>query len=164
MKTNKKLSILIAVLSIGMTGWGQTGNPRHNTALDLEKEAIKQAIWKETDSYGKKDLKAWAECYVQDANTSASYALHSGERLVFRGFQSLYDTVGQWIANAAQDGSDYKAREQKNWDIQVSGDMAWAQFTEAYTDQGKDYEAFEVRILNKVNGQWKLVYLGFVQP
>ncbi len=52
-----------------------------------------------------------------------------------------------------------------DFDIQIRGDVAWITFKQRSTDQETDEflgESLETRILEKINGKWKIAYQNFL--
>jgi hypothetical protein len=68
------------------------------------------------------------------------------------------DSAGYWNENEP-------VMEINDVNIQIRKDVAWVTFRQRTTDQETgDFlgEAWETRILEKINGQWKIAYHGWL--
>lgn len=160
-----KLYIFLFSLCLGLMNCQQK-QPASNT-LDVEKEkaAIQAVIAKETESYYKQDFEAWKSTYLQSpAFRKFGYWEGYPEKVVSNiGFASLAaEKEKQFIANeTVWRGS---TEERKNENIRITDDMAWYTFEQlSYEKDTRKFlgRSLETRILEKVNGEWKIAYLGF---
>ncbi len=141
-------------------------NPATQT-VDFEKEktAIQAVIAKETESYYKQDFEAWKSTYLQSpAFRKFGYWEGYPEKVVCSiGFDTLAaEKKKQFDANETLwQGS---TEERQNENFRISNDMAWYTFEEySYEKDTRKLlgRALSTRILEKVNGEWKIAYLGF---
>lgn len=125
-----------------------------------EIEAIKKIIAAETQSYIDKDFDAMDNTYL------------------IAPFTTLINNVPEGTANMQHLYTNYKPpiRDQKeieamipisdvtesDWNIQLRGDIAWAVYNQKVNALGKRFPSIETRILEKVNGEWKIAYASSV--
>jgi hypothetical protein len=115
-----------------------------------DENAIKQVLEKESRTWRSGDIKGHAECWV---------IRPYGKILISRGDGQVLDIPVEMIVNPApemvgQGGSS------KNTDYQMSiqGNSAWVSHEEeSISAEGLSTFSSEIRMLEKVEGQWKLV-------
>ena len=135
--------------------------------MDLEKEknAIREVIGRETESYYKQDFAAWKSCFV-DSAYFRSHCYWEGwpEKVrVYNGFDTL-EQIKKDQFN--QDKTIWKGstEERLNENFRISSDMAWYTFDQNSYENGTRKllgRSVETRILEKHDGQWKIAYLGY---
>lgn len=137
-------------------------------AVDFEKEkaAIRTIIAMETESYYKQDFEAWKNTYLQSpAFRKFGYWEGYPEKVVSNiGFESLAaEKKKQFEANETiWKGS---TEERTNEHFRITHDMAWYTFEQnSYEKDTRKFlgRSLETRILEKVNGDWKIAYLSFL--
>lgn len=133
--------------------------------FEKEKEEIKAVIAKETESYYKQDFEAWKSTYLQSPDfRKFGYWEGFPEKVTSNiGFESLANEKRKQFD---ADATIWKGsrEERKNENFRISKDMAWFTF-EQYSYE-KDTNkllgiSLETRILEKINGEWKIAYLGY---
>ncbi len=130
-----------------------------------EKEAIIAALDGESEAYLAMDSTKWMSYWVQDDQTLR--VLVSEESYEMAGWKQLYESMK---ANMQNDTllADYKDMKftKSDYLIKVHQDCAWAFFTEKFTATYKgepvETEDTQVRILEKVDGQWKIAFMGAI--
>lgn len=130
-----------------------------------EKAAIQAVIAKETESYYKQDFAAWKSTYL-DSPAFRKYGYWEGfdEKIAFNnGFASLEkEKKAQFDADATLwKGS---TEERANENFRIAQDMAWYTFEQYSYEKGTRKllgKSLETRILEKVDGEWKIAYLGY---
>jgi len=135
--------------------------------VDFEKEkaAIQAVIAKETESYYKQDFEAWKSTYL-DSPAFRKYGYWEGfeEKVTFNnGFESLEkEKKSQFDADATIWKGSTEERAHENF--RISHDMAWYTFEQYSYEKGTHKllgKSLETRILEKVDGAWKIAYLGY---
>lgn len=135
--------------------------------LDFEKEkaAIQALIAKETESYYKQDYEAWASTYLQSpAFRKFGYWEGYPEKVISNiGFESLAaEKKKQFDANETLWQGSVEERSDENF--RITPEMAWYTFEEnSYDKETRKFlgRALSTRILEKVDGAWKIAYLSF---
>ena len=131
--------------------------------------AIMKAIRLEHRAYFEKDYETWQSTYVQE------------NYLKYWGYWEGYDEkVRQY--NSWEEVSDDKKKRFDGvitayWDenavgmnisdlnIQIRGDVAWVTFKQKSFDQSTGAllgEALETKIMERIDGNWKIAYLNFL--
>lgn len=129
--------------------------------VEKEKEAIKVVIENESNSYLARDFAKQSESFLQD------------ESLIFLGasaddywFSAGWEDISIAYQNIYKDQPDsYEGHfTYENYKIKVYEESAFVQYDEiAYDAEGKFMRKnISVRFLEKIKGEWKIVYLGFV--
>ena len=133
--------------------------------LAVEKEKIKAVIASETESYYKQDFAAWRKNFLDDpAFRQYSYWEGWPEKVQFyNGFKALEEVKrSQFQENRTIWKGSRDTRENENF--RISSDMAWYTFEQSSWESGTDKflgKSLETRILEKVDGEWKIAYLGY---
>ena len=132
--------------------------------IEKEKEAIMAVIEEETNSFIDNDFDRLSNTFVQDETNirlmagKSSYTYHLGWENVSSYYKEFLE----------QDLSDYKniKFEKTNYRIKVYNNSAWAAFDENrewdYEDEHIVSKAIGIRFLEKVDDEWKIVYLSVV--
>ena len=135
--------------------------------LDFEKEKAKiiDVIAKETESYYKQDFEGWKSNFLQSPEFR-QYSYWDGwtEKVKFyNGFAALEaDKKKQFEEDRTIWKGSRETRENENF--RITRDMAWYTFEQLSFEAGTDKflgKSLETRILEKVNGEWKIAYLGY---
>lgn len=152
----KKMYLFMFAFALIASAYGQ-----EITDLDKEKEAIKAVILEETQSFFDRDFERYAATYKHD------------ESIVdLRAYNASYSHVVGWEQNSTGTKEYLKNNPElvknpevkKNFDIHVYPNSAWAIFeTEIYDQEGVlADEDIGVNFLEKIDGEWKIVYLSRV--
>ena len=136
-------------------------NGQEKAGLEKEKEAIKAVILEETQSYYDKDFERYAATYKHDESIvdlraySTSYSHGVGWEAKSSGMKDFMMNSPEPIKNT---------EVKKNFDIHVYQESAWAVFdNELYDEDGKLADIdIGVNFLEKIDGEWKIVYLSRV--
>ena len=131
--------------------------------IDIEKEkaAIIAVIEEETNAYLDRDFDRLVATWVQDETNIDLRAGKSGYTYSV-GWEEIGSAFKEAIDNSPEpDGS----KEVKtNYKIKVYRESAWAVFdNETYNNEGElTNNSIHVEFLEKVNGEWKIVYFSMV--
>ena len=135
--------------------------------LNRDSEAILNVIATESTAFWNKDFEAWAQCWVH-----ASYIRLLGWYPAGGvSYQARWDTISahareQWLENPVPNPNAFKVRRE-DFNVRIYGDSAWVTFDQYGVDTGEvtfDMPGLsrETRILEKQNGQWKFVSVGYL--
>lgn len=138
-------------------------------AQDKEVAAIKAAIEKETVSFLEVNKKDWEDAWLQVPYAYWSYSDSTGTSFV-EGWTNIKKTFEDYFRthvpsryiDVAQ--KDKKLTVDRTWkEIRVYGTGAFVQYSQRVRDQiGDRDETSQIRILEKKEGKWKVVYVGII--
>jgi hypothetical protein len=118
-----------------------------------EIEAIKAVIAKETSAFMNVDYKAWTDTWVKAPYTYWSYSDSTTTSFV-DGWDALNKTYAQYF----NDSRPSHAEITNEWiEIRVYGTGAYARFIQKVKDDIDIDETSQVRVLEKIDGKWKVV-------
>ena len=132
--------------------------------IEAEKSAVIAVIEEETDAYVDADFPRFTDTYVQDETCvrltagKNSYALVEGWDTMGKNFEEIFKDRSPNYQNIKFEKSNYR--------IKVYTTGAWAIFDEtaSYDLEGEHFEVTMIgtRVLEKVEGKWKIVFVGIV--
>lgn len=121
-------------------------------------EAIKALIERETKAFFAIDKATWSSSWVQQPYAFWSFAdttdvnSFSGWQAIEKGFADYFRTAKPSNANI-----------DRTWhDIKVFGNGAYARFTQKVNDNSRRPPQAEVRVLEKIKGEWKIVCVSVI--
>lgn len=155
----KKYFVLIVILML------VAGTACQETIdIEKDKEAIIAVIEEETDAAVYADYERWANTYVQDETNVRLSANSEGYNLIV-GWEDLDNYFKEAFENIDEQGPVWKGVK-TNYKIKVYSNAAWVMCDEtavnAETGEEMNWTAIESRILEKIDGEWKIVFLSFV--
>jgi hypothetical protein len=147
----KKYLVLIPFLIIGFVSIS-SAQKKNDSA------AIKALIEKETKAFFEIDYKTWADSWAQTSYAFWSFA-DTTDVNSFSGWDNISKGFGEYFRTAKPS----KANIERNWlDIKIFGNGAYARFTQHVKDNTNRQPQAEVRVLEKINGQWKIVCVNVI--
>ena len=161
----KQIVFLIAITSFFFTPPSGVGGLFAQTYTD--EAAIKAVIEKETQAWSNRDGVAMAACWanvpyamqlVQHGNTQFD---KNGMSYANNNKMDMVTAIPAMVASAgAATGETF---QNSNYVMRVNGTSAFVHYDQVETakDSSKQY-AREVRYLEKLDGVWKIVYVGAV--
>ncbi|MBX2963342.1 MAG: hypothetical protein KF687_12575 [Cyclobacteriaceae bacterium] len=157
MKTSIASLVLVSILITSLMAQGK--KPKTDQAPANNEEAvIKNIIEQETKAFFEIDQKTWEKLWVHEPYAFWSFAdttdvnSFSGWNDISKGFNNYFKTSKPSSANITRDWHH----------IKISGNMAYIRFTQHVKDETKRPPQAEVRVMEKVNGQWKLVCVSVI--
>jgi hypothetical protein len=121
-------------------------------------EAIKSLIEKETQAFFEIDYKNWASSWSQSPYSFWSFA-DTTDVNSFSGWQSINAGFHEYFHTAKPS----KAKIERTWlDIKVFGNGAYARFTQQVFDNTSRPPQAEIRVLEKIKGEWKIVCVNVI--
>ncbi len=128
------------------------------TSAQVDKEAIKAVITKETQSFMNVDRKTWAETWHQAPYSYWSYSDSTGTSFV-EGWEALNKTFDEYFKTQKPS----KAKITNEWiEVRVYGTGAYARFVQKVDDEIDRDETSQIRVLEKKDGKWKVVCVGAI--
>jgi hypothetical protein len=118
-----------------------------------DEEAIKRVIEKESTAYFNVDYKTWSETWVQAPHAYWAYTDISGTR-----FLEGWDTMKTSLAGYFKSAQPSSGEITNQWlEVRVYEGGAYVRFTQVVTDGTDRTETTQIRVLEKLNGQWRVV-------
>ncbi len=158
MKTNLFLFLTLAVLVVAAC--------QEQIDINKEKEAIIAVIDAESNAYLVRDLETLSSHMIQDSlnirihANKWEYAYTVGWENVAEGYKKDFANEESW------EGMKNLRLERNGYNIKVYQGSAWAVFNTVYKWEvdsvTNEWKAIETRFLEKVNGEWKITYVGNV--
>ena|SRR5687767_2279476 len=156
--------IICTLLGILLFSTAVTLRNSHET-IAAEEEAVKRVIIEETEAFWNKDFKQFSHYWVQDDYVRIVGWWETGGITVRKGWSVIGERMEKVMKENPEKNHQNVTRE--NFNIRISGDMAWVTFEQYGTDTGEKVMdmpglSYETRILEKHNGQWKIAYIGWL--
>ena len=118
-----------------------------------EKEAIKKVIAIETSSFLNLDYAGWADAWAKAPYTYWCYSDSTTSSFI-EGWEALDKTYARYFNEATPSHAEIT----NEWiEIRVYGNGAYARFIQRVKDDVDTDETSQVRILEKIDGKWKVV-------
>ena len=115
----------------------------------VEIAEIKKVVWQETDAYFRQDYQAWRKCWAHTESVTWTAATRDGVSQ-YRGWEEL---SREFLKIMKGGPSKYQVRfTQYNFDVHLYENGALVFF-----EQDMGSRSREMRVLEKINGKWKLV-------
>jgi len=150
--------ILIAILMVTAISC------EDKTDIEKEKAAVIAVIEEETDAFIQKDYERWANTYLQDETNIRLSASISGYGHIV-GWNKLSTGFKEYFDEPLTEEPSM-AGEKTNYQVKIYDDVAWVMCDEKFknteTGEYSNWEAVEARILEKVDSQWKIVFLAYI--
>jgi hypothetical protein len=130
-------------------------------------EAVMAVVAAETNAFWLKDYAAWAACWLHTPAVRMMGWWARGGIRITEGWTALSDNIrGVMEANPTPNPTSARVRREKV-NVRVSDGMAWVTFEQYGADTGEpDMDmpglSHETRILERHEGAWKIVYVGWL--
>jgi hypothetical protein len=158
----KKVTLLLTIAILASTFSGSLAQEKKKKAAvsksTNEEELVKAAVDKESKAFFQIDYKTWAECWAH-----TPYAYWSFADTTDVNFFEGWNAIDQGFADYFKTSKPSTAKMERKWhEVRVYGNAAYARFTQKVQDDVNRDEQAEVRVLEKINGQWKIVHVGVI--
>lgn len=121
-----------------------------NFAQSKEEDAIKKVLEKESATWRAKDSKGHTECWHVQPYSRILVSTTKGESFDVPPM-AMIDTKPENMGNGGFSVNT-------NYKMSINGNTAWVSHDEESTaNDGKKTFSYEIRMLEKIAGQWKLV-------
>lgn len=129
--------------------------------------AILQVIADESAAFWNKDFGAWAACWRHTAQIRMMGWWARGGVTVIEGWEALSHRVKATMAASPERNPTAAQVRRENVNLNIHGHVAWVTFDQYGQDTGDaamDMPGLsrETRILELVEGQWKIVYANWL--
>jgi Domain of unknown function (DUF4440) len=136
------------------------------TKMD-EEAAVKAVIEKETQTWMDRDVDARLTCFanVPYSNTLIYHGvIASNNGVAYSTNEKMEMAQGIKAGTAAMGAPDKSTFTNTNYVIHIKGNISMAYFDQIVTSpEGKKSYFHEVRNVEKINGAWKIIYVGAVK-
>jgi hypothetical protein len=123
-----------------------------------DKEAIKAVIEQETAAFMNVDYKTWSGLWMKVPYAYWSYSDSTGTSFV-EGWENLNKTYVDYFKNSKPS----KGEITNEWiEIRIYENGAYVHFIQKLKDEIDLDETSQVRILEKKDGKWKVVFVGAI--
>lgn len=145
-------------------------NPADSTAdIDYEKEkkAIMDVIQKESEAFWRKDFDAYASYWVHADHVRTMGWWEAGGVTVVEGWEARAKRTKEHMAQSPEANPTATQVRRENINLRIFKDVAWMTFDQYGEDTGDTLmdmpgRSRESRIFEKVDGEWKIAYLGWM--
>jgi hypothetical protein len=159
--------IIYSILALFIIAGGSSCQKKID--IEKEKQAIIAVIEEETNSFMANDYDRFAATYVQDSTFIRLNATKTDyDYIVGWGYNYIvgWEGIGLGFREGFEGNPDtlLNTFENSNYKIKVYPESAWAVYDENwYSREGELVEYnIDVRFLEKVKGEWKIVYLSTI--
>ena len=132
--------------------------------FEKEKQAILDVIQKESTAFWNKDFESYASCWVHADYTRSEGWWKQGGISVVEGWKTNAENTKKMMKESPDPNPTASRVRRKNINIRIYNDVAWLTFDQYGEDTGDPSmdmpgRSRETRILEKHDGQWKIVYV-----
>ncbi|MCK6618465.1 MAG: nuclear transport factor 2 family protein [Cyclobacteriaceae bacterium] len=155
---NKAILVFLSIALAVNPALSQGKTKSKSSASANDESVIKSLIEKETKAFFEIDYTAWADCWAK-----APYAFWSFADTTDVNSFTGWEAINKGFANYFKTSKPSTAKIERTWrDIRIYGNGAYARFTQHVRDETDRPPQEEVRVLEKVNGQWKIVCVSVI--
>lgn len=137
--------------------------------VDFEKEkaAIMQVLQGESEAFWNKDFEKYASYWVQEEHVRTVGWWAAGGITVVEGWKQRAERTKSHMAQSPEANPTATRVRRENINLRIFNDVAWMTFDQYGEDTGDTLmdmpgRSRETRIFEKVDGQWKIAYLGWM--
>ncbi|WP_194774565.1 YybH family protein [Pararhodonellum marinum] len=135
--------------------------------FEQEKQQIMQVIENESAAFWKKDFDAYADLWVHEDYIRTLGWWAAGGVTVVEGWEERCKRTKSHMENSPAENPTATDVRRANINLRIFHDVAWLTFDQYGEDTGDptmDMPGLsrETRILEKHNGEWKIVYVGWL--
>ena len=165
MNSGKKMIFLLAVIMIGCV----ESNSNQASVIDYEaeKKAIMEVIQAESEAFWDKDFDRYASHWVQEDYIRTMGWWEAGGVTVVEGWEERGRRTKEHMDQSPDENETATKVRRENVNLRIYEDVAWMTFDQYGVDTGDTLMDMpglsrETRIFEKEDGQWKIVYLGWL--
>lgn len=163
------LNVLVVLLVLGTSCQNPSSDTAQSDAVDFEKEraAIMAVLEGESTAFWDKDYDKWASYWAQEPYIRTMGWWQDGGVTVVEGWeQRAARSKGNFEKSPDPNETATKVRRE-NVNMRIFKDVAWLTFDQYGEDTGDTLMDMpglsrETRIMEKHNGDWKIVYVGWL--
>ncbi|MDL5051562.1 hypothetical protein QQ054_36770 [Oscillatoria amoena NRMC-F 0135] len=151
--------VILVFLLPAITGILAEGQGKKQSSAPANEElVIKSVIEKETKAFFEIDKATWADCWAHEPYSFWSFA-DTTDVNSFTG----WDAINKGFSDYFKTSKPSTAKIERSWNsIRIYGTGAYARFTQHVKDDTGRPAQEEVRVLEKINGQWRIVCVSVI--
>ncbi len=146
----------------------KNGQNHHKTIdIEQEKSAIMDVLDLENKAYREKDFETWKSTYVQEEYIK-NWGFWEGydiKVMSYNSWNDLLDKKKGKFEGEVENTWKQNTKEIIDLNIQVRSNVAWVTYKQKNIDSETKKlksQSLETRILEKINGSWKIAYVNFL--
>ena len=120
-----------------------------------DSELIRAVISDETDAFYARDKARWSSAWVHKSYVSLTASLHGGNFLLLDGWEKIEKQFAGYFSR--QRKGEPVQIQHDNFSLHQNGNMAFVTYDQTLSDNRGRTASRESRVLERINGQWKLV-------
>ena len=130
-------------------------------------KAIMEVIAAESNAFWDKDFEAWSLCWVRAPYVRVMGWWARGGVTVIKGWETISSRMKEVMTENPEPNPTASRVRRENINLHIDGNMAWVTFDQFGEDTG-DLQmdmpglSHETRILEKQEGEWKIVYVNWL--
>ena len=130
-------------------------------------ESIMEVIAAESVAFWEKDFEAWSRCWLQTSYIRLTGWWADGGITVIKGWEALGGQMKKLMTENPEPNPTASRVRRENINLRVDGNFAWVTFDQYGEDTGDKRMdmpglSYETRVLEKHNGEWKIVYVNWL--
>jgi hypothetical protein len=138
-------------------------------SVDFEKEkaAIIAVLEGESEAFWKKDFEKYASYWVHADHIRTAGWWEAGGVTIVEGWDERARRTKEYMAQSPELNATATQVRRENINLRIFNDVAWMTFDQYGEDTGDTLmdmpgRSRETRIFEKVDGEWKIAYLGWL--
>lgn len=143
--------------------------PKQTSQIDYEKEKeeLLKLIDEESAAFWNKDFEKWANCWAHEDHIRTMGWWADGGVTVLRGWDERSKRMKEHMMSSPEPNPTATNVRREHMNLRIFENVAWMTFDQYGEDTGDalmDMPGLsrETRIFEKINGQWKIVYVGWL--
>jgi hypothetical protein len=151
-------TFLICLPSFFVVSAQQASRSKATASSRQDEAAIRQLIELETKAFFEIDYTTWADCWAHVPHAFWSFADTSDVN-----YFSGWENINSGFANYFKTSKPSQAKIERDWQsIKIFGNGAYARFVQHVQDDAERPPQEELRVLEKINGQWKIICVSVI--
>lgn len=120
-----------------------------------DENAIKQVLRNETEGFFKRDKEQWSNAWAHVPYINFAANLYGGDFMLVKGWVNLEKQFANQFKSSKV--TDKVTVQNDNYTIHKNGEMAFVTYDQTLVDSHGKTTSKETRVLEKLNGQWKII-------
>jgi hypothetical protein len=164
------MHVLVLLLTVSVpAALAQTSSTAANdrARLESEKAALVDVIERQSAAFWAKDFQRWADTWVHADYVRRVGWSHPAGASNMEGWEAIGAAMRKNMLDNPKPNLTPAKLLRTHFNFRIYGNVAWVTFQQRGVDTGEPRFdmpglSYETRIFEKHDGQWKIVYLGYV--